>query len=432
MTTASVIATGCLNGIVLALTPSQRWSAAREFDINFVAERWFILVGIIALVTLTVLFFVVSVKRTRRERKGSDQLFIEYAEKSSLTARERQILLGIAKKVGLKRNESIFTLATAFDRGAAKMEEDFADQRTSEEVSQLRTELSFLREKLGFTSQASYSKGITSKSKKLSSRQIQVGKTVHMTRRKKAQDSGDVESTIVRNSDTELAVRLARPVKITFGEFWCVRYYFGASVWEFDTSVVSYDGDMLVLNHSDSVRFVNRRRFLRVPVEMSALIASFPFEKSFIESSQSSEDELAADQDLAKTPAATLGPPEFVPAVVTELAGPGLRMESSLEVKAGERILVVFDLAQEQDSILANRGINPATLKIVEDIGEVRHAKRTQNGSSIAVELMGLSDSNIDELIRVTNAASLSVSDRNKNMPTSEDAVEHVPGHAGV
>jgi len=354
MTTEAVI-TGCLNDIVLALTPVQRWAAAREFNSNFVAERWFILIGIIAMVILTTMLFVVSFNRIRRERKTTEKLFVEYAEKRGLTARDRQILLSIANKAGLKRNESIFTLASAFDRGVAKMKESLAAQQTSEK-------------------QASYSRGSPVKSTKLSSRQIPVGKKVRLTRRK-ARDSGDIESTVIKNSDNELAVRLEKNVTVTFGEFWCVRYYFGSSVWEFDTSVVSYDGN-----------FINRRRFLRVPVKERAFIARFPFERSFIESSHNSEDELVEDHDLAKT-SAVWGPPEFVPAVVTELAGPGLRIESSLEVKAGERILVVFNLAQEQDSIPANQGINPATLKIVEDIGEVRHTKRTQNGLSIAVEL---------------------------------------------
>jgi hypothetical protein len=156
---------------ILALTPVQRWEAAGKFNSSFTAEHWFILVGIIAIVTLTVLLFMVSFKRTKQERKAAEKLFVEYAEKRGLTARERQILLAIANKAGLKRNESIFTLASAFDRGVAKMKENFAAQRTSEETSQLRTELSFLREKLGFIRQPSYSKGMTSKIKKLSSRQ---------------------------------------------------------------------------------------------------------------------------------------------------------------------------------------------------------------------------------------------------------------------
>ena len=223
-----------------------------------------------------------------------------------------------------------------------------------------------------------------------------------MTRRK-ARDPGDVESTIVGNSDTELAVRLTRPVKITFGEFWCIHYYFGSSVWEFDASVVSYDGDILVLNHSDDVRFINRRRFIRVPVKMQAFIAPFPF---------------------AKASEPVWGPPEFVPAVVTELAGPGLRIESTLKVEEGERILVVLSLDEEQgrDLTTANTGI----LKIVEDIGEVRHIRAIPDGLSIAVELTGLSDSDVDKLIRITNAASVKAGTENKNDSASTSKEKHM------
>jgi hypothetical protein len=415
-----------MNGNVLALTPLQRWAAAREFNGNFMAERWFILIGVIIIVILTVLLFVVSFNRIRQQRKGSAMLFAEYAEKSGLTVAERQTLLNIANKAGLKKNESIFTLASAFDRGAAKMKESLVGQQRAEENKRLKTVLSCLREKLGFMKRLSYSKGTTSES--LSSREIPVGKTVHMTRRK-AQDNGGIEATIVKNSDTELAVRLAKPIEIIFGGSWCVRYYFGSSVWEFDTSAVSYDGDILVLKHSDNIRFINRRRFLRVPVKMPAFIARFPFEKSSIKNSHSSEAVPAVEPDFAGSSAAAWGPPEFVPAVVTELAGPGLRIESSLDVKTGERILIVFNLAQQQDSIRASEGKSPAGVQIVEDIGEVRRTEPTQNGLSIAVELTGLSDSNIDELIRATNAASLSVSDRNKNVLTLGNAVEPVPAH---
>jgi len=430
MTTASVMTTGCLNGMVLAMTPLQRWRAAREFDMNSAAERWFVLIGIVAMLTLAVLLFALSFKRIRQERKASDHLFTEYARKRGLTLRERQMLLETARQAGLKRNEAIFTLGTAFDRGMAKIiEENLADQQATEESRQLKTELWSLREKLGFRNQPYAPDGSPTNTTKPSSRQIPVGKKVQLTRRK-AQDSHDIESTVVENSHSELTLRLTKPVKVTFKEYWCVRYNSGPFVWEFDTSVVSYDGDRLVLNHSDGVRFVKRRRFLRVPVEMSALIASFPFEKSLVESSPSSQEQGAANPDSAKPPAATLFPPEFVPAVVTELAGPGLRIESSLEIKAGERILVVFSL--EHDANPADRSPNPATPKIVEDVGVVRRTKRAQNGLSIAVELTGLSDSNIDELVRATNAASLMVSDRNRNVPMPGNAEQSVTEHVRV
>jgi hypothetical protein len=266
-------------------------------------------------------------------------LFVEYAEKRGLSERECQVLLGIASQAGLRRNEAIFTMGSAFDRGAAKMvEESFVGQRTAEESKQLKTELSFLREKLGFQKQAPTSVGSPTRSKKLSSRQIPVGKKLRITRRKiHDRDSGDIETAVIKNNSMELTVKLAVPVRSGSGELWRARYYFGASVWEFDTSVVSCDGDILVLNHSDNVRFINRRRFLRVSVNKPALIASFPFARM-----------VAGDSDNSKIASgSTWGPPEFIPAVVTELAGPGLRIEAPLEIKVGERVLVVFSLDEE-------------------------------------------------------------------------------------
>ena len=69
--TAVVIAE-CLNGIVLALTPVERWEAARRFNSNFVVERWFILVAVAAIVILTALLVLVSFNRARQERKTTD------------------------------------------------------------------------------------------------------------------------------------------------------------------------------------------------------------------------------------------------------------------------------------------------------------------------------------------------------------------------
>jgi len=59
----------------------------------------------------------------------------------------------------------------------------------------------------------------------------------------------------------------------------------------------------LVLNHSDNITFVNRRRFLRIEVRKPALVAHFPMVNS----------------DFEGGPTA----PEFVRGTVTELSGPG-------------------------------------------------------------------------------------------------------------
>ncbi|MHC4666107.1 MAG: PilZ domain-containing protein, partial [Planctomycetota bacterium] len=212
-------------------------------------------------------------------------------------------------------------------------------------------------------------------------------------------------------------VKSAMSVKITFGEMWRVRYYFGASTWEFDTTIVSCDGDILVLNHSDTVRFINRRRFLRVPVNKPALVALFPFTRSLYEGNDG----------------ASWRPPEFVPAVVTELAGPGLRINVALDVKVGNRVLVVVRLDGEngQNSVPDRQNSKSQTSRIVEDIGEVRHTRVEQNALSIAVELTGLSDSDLNELIRATNLASLRAGPDGQYTPPStsekQDVAEPAP-----
>ena len=181
--------------------------------------------------------------------------------------------------------------------------------------------------------------------------------------------------------------------------------------------MVSCNGDVLVLNHSDELRFVNRRRFLRVPVDKPAFIAHFPFTRAPVASGRKSMKSFRIYRSSVSASDSSWGPPEFVPAVVTELAGPGLRIEAPLEVKVDDRVLVVLKLDEEedQDSAPASQEDETETSKIVEDIGEVRHTKAIQNGFSIAVELTGLSDTDVSELIRATNAASL------RTMPESQD-----------
>lgn len=430
MTAASVI-TGYFNSIILTLTPVERWKAMGNFNSNFMAERWFMVSGIIAIIALMVLFIIISRKRTEMERKESDRLFMEYSKKKGLSSREQETLFNIAKKARLKRNESIFTLAAAFDRGVSEIEGGLAGSPTSGENRQLKAVVSSLREKLGFMKKASYSRGVLSRSTKSSSRQIPEGKKVIINRRH-GWDLDDVEATIVKNSETELAVRLANPVKITFEEPWCVRYYFGASIWEFDTSVVSYDSEILTLKHSDSVRYINRRRFLRVPVKMPGFIAHFPFEQSLTGNGYNGRVGPVMRRDLAEESTAVWGPPKFVSAVVTELAGPGLRIESPLEVKVGERILVVLNLEQEEESVPSDSVNKSASPLIVQSIGEVRHIDPIQNGLSIAVELTGLDDTNMDELVRATNIASLRFNNKQLSDPTSENTVESIPSYMNV
>jgi hypothetical protein len=219
---------------------------------------------------------------------------------------------------------------------------------------------------------------------------------------------------------------LVEQIKITFGEFWCVRYFQGSSIWEFDSSVLSYDGCRLILRHNDNVRFINRRRFVRVPVIMPGFIARFPFDSLCTETKSDDIDEDGNDYDFEQSKALIWGPPEFIPAVVTELAGPGLRIESTLDVKVGDRVLVVFNLGQDKGSGSAKSAGKLESYCIVEDIGLVRNVRSVKNGLSIAVELTGLNDANINKLICAANTTSRQQSDNNEDPTVTELASSHV------
>jgi len=388
-----------LNGIVLALTALERLYAMRPLRTDFMRERWFIITGLSAIVVLTVLLTLFSRTRIAKEQKTVRRLFDDYADKMGLAERERQLLLDLAKRTGLKYTEAIFTMENAFEAGAAKIIEESLARQVPDEIKRLRIELFFLREKLGFQKQSSVSAGAAGRLRKMSSRQIPAGKTLHITRRK-SQSSSDIEATVVKNDYMELVLQLSVPIDGGVGEFWQVRYYFGSSVWEFDSSVISCGGNVLVLHHSDNVRLINRRRFPRVPVDKLGFIARFPFTRLFTKNAGTSgANRPSADGSLCDLP-------EFVPAIVTELSGAGLCVKAPLDAKPGEKVLIVFRL-DEQTARNQPLSDEAPRWKIVEDIGEVRHTKAIPNGQQIAIELIGLTDSDIGELIRATNSASI-------------------------
>ncbi len=424
------------NMIFLALTPIERWEAARQHSSGF-SQHWFIVFATAALIIMTVVLLVVSYNRIIRERKISSQLFFDYAEQRGLSGRERQILLKVAHKVGLRRKQAIFSMVSAFDAGAKKMIQECLAEQGAEESKWLRTELSFLREKLGFQKKTSESIVSRSKLKRPSSRHILTGKKIYITRRK-SPDLGEIESTVIKNDNIELTIKLSTPVEGKLGELWRARYSFGSSVWEFDSSAVRCNDNILVLNHSDDIRFISRRRFLRVQVNKPAFIAHFPFSRTLL-SNKNDNKKYSRIKKSSANESDNWEPPKFTPAKVIEIGGPGLLIETKLEVKVGNRVLLIVNLSEEekkQDSQPSSKSSSLRSViklnkkntssKIIEDIGEVRQVKTKYNGFLIAVELTGLSDSNLNELIRITNAAYQRANKNNKDSPDFLEAEEIV------
>jgi len=404
-----------MNFFVMALTPAERWQAARNFDNAVSVQEWVYMVGAAALLVLVATALFLFLRHRARCDTDSRNNFVELAGKRGLSSRESRVLIYVAKLAGLKDHSTIFTMRKAFDIGAQKLVREASSGMNAERIKQLAKELNWLREKLGFQERFAGSANGSTVGHKPSSKEIPEGKTLNITRRTN-RDVDDIEAIVVNNSEEGITVRLPIEVNSPPDEQWQVRYFYGASVWEFDVTVISNDGDILVLGHTEDIRFINRRRFIRVPVNRKAYVASFPFEKRVVADSATG----------SLPPVGVFGEkitlPQFTLSVLKELAGPGLRIESPLELKVGQRVAVVFELeSQLKHEVHRGQSSDGPAVRIAEGLGEVRHVKVIEDGFSVAVELVGLSDADINELTRATNVAAV---EANGNDDRQEQASE--------
>jgi predicted Holliday junction resolvase-like endonuclease len=408
--------------ILLALTALERLEAARRMATRPSSGQGITLLAVVLLVVLVVLLIWVSYTRWVQRGSQTREVFAENAMRRGLGARDRQILLAIVMRSGLRRSQEVFTAVDAFDRGAIKLLTEFTRTRTLDENERLRSEIGRLRERLGF--QIASPVGGLAGLGQTSSREIPPGRSVELMR-DGPEGEAVLRGEVVRNDEIEFAVRLAAPIESRAGEPWRVRYYCGLSAWEFIALTAQCDGWKLVLNHSETVQFINRRRFPRVAVQGRALIAYLPFSRGGSPAGSAAGGKM---RDPASPPTGP-GPwmsdaPIFADGRVMELAGPGLRIETSLQVHLDDRVLVVFTLQHDNAAGVAG-GWNT-----IAGIGRVRHCRAIDSGMSVAVELTGLSDAEIDELAFVTARLSSRREDREDE---SRDDMENAPTYlAGV
>jgi hypothetical protein len=419
--------------IVLGLTAIERWGATRRIEPRSASQHWFALVGVVVLLVLLVLLVVTSYRRYQQSKRKEQktETFADNAQRRGLDVRERQILLAIALRSGVQHTHEVFHEIDALNRGMAQLLAECAQTRTPQEIDDLKAEISRLRLKLGFD-KASAGGGGPARAQ-ASSRQSPVGAGLELTGRSE-REAVTLRAEVLRNDEIELAVALLAPLASKAGDSWLARYYVGMSAWEFRTSTVRCDGRMLVLNHSGEVRFIDRRRFLRVAVRSPALVAHLPFLRRDWAAGEATSQGTDAPPpaDAKGTPNAMdrVGEPNrmaeyapvFVESTVTELAGPGLRIETPLQVQMGDQVLVVLRLAE---------GIEGAQNRVhtVVAVGRVEHGRDIERGvaipdaidrvwegspqrdflavaaqpQSVAVELTGLSNEEIEELVSITN-----------------------------
>ena len=355
---------------VAELTQGEKLSAIRRGlgGESLFTNPWFILTGASVVFILMLLLVMIQHSKIEREDEDSRAQFERYCERYGLSSDERMILSEIAHQSGVKRRDLIFSQTEMFERGVVYLlQSHFAAGRTVAQRKELNLLVDSVKNKIGFKRKAEAFGAGSVRGKLLSSRAITAGKEVVI-----GPAGGNVRSKInavvMENNEHELVLHPEIAVRSDSGEVWKVHYEFGSACWEFEAVVIDCSEESLILHHSDGVEFVNRRRFLRVDVEKEALIAPFPMVRG--ESYNGTMD------------------PDFVAGKVTELSGPGLRIESGLRALVGDRVMVVFEL-------------EPG--RFFEDIGVVRWCKERMGGSSMGVELIGLSDSGLDELVRATN-----------------------------
>jgi len=291
------------------------------------------------------------------------RLFAETADRLRLNPEEQGALARIASAAKLKQINAILNDDVAFEQGVAKLLVS-RDILAMPEAQRAHVEgvIDALREKLNFTEGGGRG-GERDENGKVT---LAPGTRVSILRRG-AEDPA--VAAVVSTGAGRITVQPETPVKVRPGDAWRIRHITLGEQWEFDTSVIDGASGRVILQQIGEPRCINLRRFFRVPTHNPALIALFPFVAG----------------------AGEPGGPTFVPSTVTEIAGRGLRVDSPLETKAGDRVLVIF---------------RPDPARSVQGLGVVRRSLQGGAGMYVTmVEMIGLSDAEVGELVREANSA---------------------------
>jgi len=371
-----------------ALNALERFTAAKDWSSGLrIAGLMAVLLAAAAAAVAGTIVTAVAVRRWRARHRWGTRLASK-AQEYALSEREKFVLLEIAKLAKAREAESVFTVPAVFDRGQAALMASPRVASMSQERRRAIAELAdAIRQKLGLPAVGTGGGDLRADGELASGDRLTV---VH-----RGQPAG-FAVRVAESSEGGLAVLGEAPVECRPGETWLVRYSKGGLLWEMDVSVTGQEGQRLRLTKVGHARFINRRRFPRIPTRREARIASFPTWRS----------DTGAPQD------------QFVAGRLTEIAGPGLRLEAPLETAVGQRVLVSVTFA-------------PGS--VLEAVGRVRHSDRRDNGlSDIAVELVGLSDEEIARLTQQTNAAAREARIASAPESSDEPLGEGAEGPAGA
>jgi hypothetical protein len=336
------------------MSPGSRAWLSQYGEIFF----WCALLGMLALV-LTLL-----IRRRYRDRSRVRKEFEDMCRQRGLSGEEQELLKLLADLSGVGTPAMIFTLKPEFERGVSTLLGSPKITNMSDSgracMSQL---LNFLRQKLSFNHQRGSESDIISHT-----RQIPEHSLLSLNPPGALEP---VDANLLRSDPFELVLELQRPLDVHAGDPLLARYCDGGSVWEFNTDVIRQSENHIHLKHCDNLRFINRRSFPRIPVRHPAMIASFPFD-------------LRDRQDVL---------PKFEPAQLVELAGVGLKFESTVAIAQDQRALVILRLGPD---------------KTLQSMAKIHRCSVLSDHQWLVVaEMIGLSSAAISDLTRLTNQAAI-------------------------
>lgn len=340
-----------------ATSPLERFEAMRRWPALSLSIDWAVwgpVVGGLAVATVLFLLY-----RRRRAERLRIRRFFETGEKLGLSKGEQAVLMSVANLAGTRRYSDVYFVEEVFIRGAEAMRQSKAvaamDERTRKKLD---AALRALRRKLGMGQEGAEEEasGVGSVLKK--------GDTVTLSRKGEARG---VQASVASAKQREIVLVTADAKPWRVGEACVVRQVYEGLHYELDVSVSAVNDRLVMLRLVGDPRYVNMRRFVRVPLDCPAYVARYPF---------SEED--------GQEP----GPPEFVSGRLTEMGGPGFRVAVPLEVQVGDRVLTV-----------ARTGAD----RTVRGVGEVRRVVRGKERVDLALELTGLNEEEVGRLVRDTN-----------------------------
>ncbi len=359
-----------------ALSPRERLEALRDMP---TVGRWWLLWAALmggCVIALVVAMGVSHYKTERQKRKWRP--FRQLCDQFGLSPEEKDALKLLCMLAELKKPEVIFTTEPVYQSAVTMLQHDrrFLSRPYRQQREMLRI-CELTGEKLGF----GLSMETTAESDMIA-REIPTGAKLSVIRRGQG---GDFDAEVEAADAADLFVRPTGPVTCTPGESLLVRYSREGKVWEFDATVSDYSDGRIRLGHMERARYINRRRFRWVPIERSALVAVYPF---------------AATGELS--------PPDFGPCRITEIAGCGLRICGPVPVGVGDRVLAQLEM-------------EPGS--IIQGFGRVRRVhSASDDEAEFAIEMVGLSEPEVEELVRFTSIAEREATAADRNRALHEAA----------